>query len=205
MHQKENIEMQNQQLLIDAYRIFFDANDYEPAILIGYCRLMKEILGQEMESTVCDIVLHQLIKVCKNFKDNAQFVLIARYGLNGKKPMTLEDIGEILYLTKSGVLNICNKSIEKLKGETLAKQYNIKVRKNCMALHNFSPTYNHISVLKLSTRTYNALSRAGITTVQQFMALSLKELQEMKGVGQNTLNEIFEKQKELNSQRSQNN
>ncbi len=50
-----------------------------------------------------------------------------------------------------------------------------------------------IEKLRLSDRTYNALLRNGIATVEQLRQLSDRELQEMKGLGTMTIAEIRSK------------
>lgn len=195
-------DAQSAQLLVDAHRIFFDASDYEPNILIGYCRLIKDILGEEADSIVCDIVLAGLIKSCKKLKDNTQFALITRYGLNGKKPMTYAEIGEILYMTKSDVYSLCDRALQRLRLKSYAMQYNIPIRKQHLCTQGALPANNHLSVLKLSTRAHNALYKHGITTVQTFMKLSPEYMNLIRGLGKKCIAEILQKQQELSKTNS---
>lgn len=188
------------QLLVDAYRIFFDANDYEPSVLIGYCRLVKDILDNNVQDAVCDIVLAQLIKVCNNFSHNSRFALIAKYGLNGKPPMSFTDIGEELYITASSASKLCSHALKKLRAKELFRQYSISARKQYMLQPEILITTNHICVLKLSTRVHNALSNYGITTIQQFLKLSISTIKGIPSLGATSINEILEKQKEIKSQ-----
>ncbi len=197
MTNEQKLRQQNSILLVDAYRIFFDAHNYEPAILIGYCRLVKDIFVNEMQNAVCDIVLHELMAVCKKFKDNSQFALIAKYGLTGKDPLTFDEIGNILYMTPSSVSHLCSSAIGKLKNDTLAKQYSLAARKRHMNTPSAVLANTHICTLNLSTKTYNALCNANIFTLRQFTKLTIQTLQSLKGVGETAINEILEKQKEL--------
>lgn len=189
----------DRQLLVDAYRIFFDANDYEPFILKGYCRLVKDILDINIQDVVCDIVLAQLMKVCSNFSRNSQFALIARYGLNGNPPMSFADIGNELYITASSASTLCSHALKKLRSKELLMQYNISARKQYMMQPETLITTNHICALKLSTRSHNALSNYGITTIQQFLKLSISTIKEIPSIGATSIHEILEKQKEIKS------
>ena len=193
-------ESDERQLLVDAYRIFFDANDYDPPILKGYCRLAKDILNINTDDVVCDIVLAQLMKVCNNFSKNSQFVLIARYGLNGNSPMSFVDIGKKLYITASSASTLCSQTLKKLRAKELFMQYNISARKQYMMQRETLISTNHICALKLSTRTHNALSTYGITTIQHFLNLSITTLKDIPGIGATCIQEILAKQKEVKSQ-----
>ena len=197
MKKEEMLQQERSLLLTDAYRIFFDATDYEPNILIGYCRLIKDVLKDDIKHSDYDIVLHRLIKVCKNFNDNSKFILMARYGLTGQAPLSFKEISNVLFLSTSSVSNLCTKALEKLRSDTLSQQYSMSAKKRCMSNYSSFLANNHICILNLSAKTYNALLRANIITLQQFNKLNDKSLKHIKGIGELSIIEILEKQKEL--------
>ncbi|MBQ8044457.1 MAG: hypothetical protein IJ272_10020 [Clostridia bacterium] len=195
MTKEEKKQEERRLLLNDAYRIFFDANDYDHDVLIGYSRLVREILGEETDITICDIILYQLIKTCQAFKPATYLALQYRFGLTGEQPMSYSNIGKLLFCSSDSASNLCKQAISKLRNHTLAKKYNVKVRKHYMCLPESFPINNHISVLQLSVRTHNALSRAGITTVPDFLKLSIDDIKKIRHLGDRSIAEIIEKQK----------
>lgn len=197
MTKEEKLQQEESVLLADAYRIFFDANDYDTKTLIGYCRLVREIFGNEINNMVCDISLYQLIKVCQEFRPNTQTALKYRFGLNGEEPISYTAIGKKIYCSTDTTSSFCKQAITKLRSPVLSKRYNILVRKSSMVLQCDHPTNMHISTLKLSTKAYNALFRAGIYTVEQFLRLDEISLRNIKSFGDKIVAEVLAKQKSI--------
>jgi RNA polymerase primary sigma factor len=84
---------------------------------------MNEILYDKNEMTFEDSlerknVEHELTSILKTLPERDYEVITSYFGLMGKKPMTLEEIGSQFGLTRERVRQIKEKCISKLKGAT---------------------------------------------------------------------------------------
>jgi len=100
------------------------------------CETNKEEIEEEdvIESTMndlfcCEETLEQKKENEKNIvnellselTDREQSIIIDYYGLDNKKPMTLEDIGKSIGLSKERVRQIISNALKKLRNEALLK------------------------------------------------------------------------------------
>jgi RNA polymerase primary sigma factor len=70
-----------------------------------------------------NVNLHDILKESlKELSEREQKIIVLRYGLSGNTPLTLEEIGKILGITRERVRQIQNKAITKMKSFTVIKE-----------------------------------------------------------------------------------
>ena len=81
-----------------------------------------ELYEKPEETTVSNALKEDMDKLLDTLKPNEAKVLRLRYGLNGYKPMSLQEIGEQCNLTKERVRQIEKKAIFRLQNPTRMKR-----------------------------------------------------------------------------------
>lgn len=80
------------------------------------------ILSDEEEETNKEITDNQrkiILKLMENLTKKEQFIINKYFGIDGKEPLTLEEIGEHLNLTKERVRQIKSKILRKMRSDIL--------------------------------------------------------------------------------------
>jgi RNA polymerase primary sigma factor len=135
-----DIDNLNPALKIDKHKIEFAmANEN------GYVNSLDMVLTNDSNSgTYHDVLENKSIRstdhiICDEFnkklfnalinqlKDKQKRVLIMLYGLDGKEPLTLDQVSEIIGLTREGVRQIKNKSIKYLRNRAVDFGLNIEM------------------------------------------------------------------------------
>ncbi|MFW6344674.1 MAG: sigma-70 family RNA polymerase sigma factor [Sediminispirochaetaceae bacterium] len=73
--------------------------------------------------SVFNITLQDLLdRSLEELSDREEKIIRLRYGLSGKSPLTLEEIGKILGITRERVRQIQNKAIVKMRSHTVIRE-----------------------------------------------------------------------------------
>ncbi|BDU50711.1 sigma-70 family RNA polymerase sigma factor [Haliovirga abyssi] len=112
----KNLEMRNEEVerilnLINVSYVSFDetfADNIDFHNIIADDDLLEEQIFDDFEN-------HQLMNLLNYLNPKEKIVLIYRYGLFNTNPLTLEDIGEKLNLTRERIRQIQNAALSKLK------------------------------------------------------------------------------------------
>lgn len=88
---------------------------------------LGELIPEE-EYSVEDIILNmdlanKLKDAIEILDDRSKGILIRRFGLNGKEPMTLEEIGKVYNVTRERIRQIESKALNKLRSPSIIKKY----------------------------------------------------------------------------------
>jgi RNA polymerase primary sigma factor len=84
--------------------------------------ILSEDYTEPFES-VFNVTLQDLLdRSLDELSDREQKIIRLRYGLNGKSPLTLEEIGKILGITRERVRQIQNKAILKMRSHTVIQE-----------------------------------------------------------------------------------
>jgi len=130
--------------------------------------------------------------------ERMQFVIQQYYG-NRK---TYEQIGREMKITRQRVHMLCQQALKQLMNSNksiylyyglegakiiIDKANDVQLRKHD---DSYMPEPDYISKLGFSKRTYNALTREGITTIGQLISLSDSDLMSIKSLGTKSIAEI---------------
>lgn len=181
-------------LLRSAKKCFVDYKNYRNDKLVGYMRLVGKIYNSYNVGKK-SIMIANIEKVIQSLPRKNIDVINMRFF----EHLTLQEIGEKMFVTRECVRIIENKSISFLR--IRQKEYRIteqlqfnKQKEELLQKINFGKTSNcsiSIDELYLSTRASNALKSAGVNTIEQLVTYSKRELLEIENIGYETADEIL--------------
>jgi RNA polymerase primary sigma factor len=95
------------------------SNDKDDNALVDY--LTDEDQISPDEGTYSNALTEDMEKALNTLTDREKLILTLYFGINGKDPLTLEDIGKKLDLTRERIRQIKEKAIQRLRHSTRAK------------------------------------------------------------------------------------
>jgi RNA polymerase primary sigma factor len=182
----------------------------------------------DTESATPDIIiqdnecLERLRALLHHLDERERSILTFRYGLDGNRPKTLEEVSAIIGRTRERVRQIQMHALKKLRcllededdlKEAHERQQAAKINgdpvkvagiaasgrsrpRKSKAMGHTQPALfddsSEVSVLELSTRVRNGLHSAGITTVSQLATATQDELMSIRAFGAKCLLEVRE-------------
>lgn len=197
--------------------IFVDKLLIPDDLIVPYYRLAKDIAGDSLkENSIFFISVH---KELLSFKEiytqlpvNQRYTIIEYYGLLGKEPKTLNEIGHLLNLSGSRIGQLREKALLALRKskiferctvkyletlsiyfEELSNYYNIEYYKYKGQVIEKQTLETDIDYLNLPVRTNNALRRYGYNTIDAVRRMSKDELLCIRNIGPKARNEIWQK------------
>lgn len=113
--------------------------------------------------------------------------------------LTFKEIGNNFGVSQARTYQIVKKALAKLrnKRKLFITSYALNAKKfkkneeDNFEISELPVEEQDISVLDISTRSYNALKRKGIHTIEQLTGVSLKELFRMRNLGMKSVKEIL--------------
>lgn len=216
--------MNNNEKLMEAYRIFADAVLYSDLSLLHYIELVTDVF-QSTKEISC--YFGDLEKYNSPIED--RFFLISRinwaiselptddaklinmyYGLNGYETSDLQTIAESIHVSYNTVLKLRNTLLRHLASPSkiikaiipfIREENEERITKgNYLIVPDLSLEQFFIdSPLPggINVRCYNALRRKGIKTVQQLIDFPEDELPKIRNLGTRSIEFILQKKKEL--------
>ncbi len=165
--------------------------------------------------------IQRLRNLVKKLDRRERTILIMRYGLDGSRPKTLEEVSKFIGRTRERVRQIQMQALKKLRGmiedENLERAEamrraaqagtvpgngsKIKAAINAAALKPGALGYQReellacsdpVTELCLSTRSTNSLLNDGIKTIAQLAAKSERDLMKIRYFGEKCLHEVVE-------------
>jgi len=197
-------ELERQETLNEAWRVFADAMNYSDDALICYSALVKTLYGTVSlnEFQDRDILLANVDKAISTLMPKEQEIVFMRYGLNGNGPMSRTDMATHYNVTRERIRQQEVKILRKLRHPIRAHYIISKERaRHQEVLKLAEKRKNAIKQLKqdtaieyvdMSVRTYNCLKRAGIDTMGQLVELSYDDLIRIKNMGKHHIEEVFQ-------------
>ena len=135
-----------------------------------------------------DEQLNKFLGLLDELTDREEAVLLYRYGLMDGKCYTLAELGSKFGVTGERIRQIEIKAIRKLRHPARSKAlFEQPVEKESLAVDLNTP----IKETRLSIRTINCLTRAGINTVGDLRKVSFEDLIHAKNLGRKSLKEIL--------------
>ena len=95
------------------------SNDKDDNALVDYLTDENEVLPDE--NTYTNALSDDMEKALDSLTDREKLILTLYFGLSGEEPLTLEDIGKRLELTRERIRQIKEKAIQRLKHSSRAK------------------------------------------------------------------------------------
>ena len=95
------------------------SNDKDDNALVDYLTDADQVSTDE--GTYNNALTEDMEKALNTLTDREKHILTLYFGLNGKDPLTLEDIGKRLDLTRERIRQIKEKAIQRLRHSTRAK------------------------------------------------------------------------------------
>lgn len=169
----KNLTRKNQQLLLQARKIFIDENEYDEYELIGYCRLVKAACKKLKERPDGDVRISSIQNVLKTLDKKRWDVLRWRYW----DGYTRATIGAWLGVSGERIRQLESKGFDLVK----------------FTLNESSGDTTSIEALNLECSSYRALKRAGINTIEQLVKLTPKQLLGINRIGKSSFGDIKQK------------
>lgn len=176
-------------------------------------KLMYDILKMEKDKVlILDIAEEEIILdiIAEALTEKETVVIGLRYGFNGEETKSLKYIADLFGMRSESIRQIEEKALNKLRNpkyfrrflpnnslnmETMEEQEPIKGLKedieekgtSTLNMQNFD-----IIELGLSTRTYNALRRVGVETLEQLSRFTVYDLMHIHNLGKKSIDEIIQ-------------
>lgn len=183
-------------------------------------RLINAVLGTTNEELIIlDIAEEDTIIniLTSTLTERECFVVKRRFGFITGKPETLEEVSKHVGVNREWTRQIESKALRKLRNpkrlRMLLPNYNLRMQAinehyRLIGLEkqlqeeefktlNTTALNIHISELNLSKRSYNALYRRGIDTVDDLTKYTITELMRIQNFGEVSMKELLGKLKEL--------
>lgn len=161
--------------ILEVREIFVDASQYNNEELIGYCRLIKSLCKKQKERIEVKIQIAAINEILKQLDERTYDILRRRYWLG----WTRCEIGTLM-----------NLSGERVRQIEVAVQGKLKF---LLKKGEGSVEIVAIERLNFDSRSYLALKRANINTLQEVVMLSQHDLLSIKGIGVKSTDEIKQK------------
>ena len=184
--------------------VFYDFELLSKGLVKGYYLLSVEIIGlyEIEERSIISKELKSSIHELLNKQQKAY--ITERYGLNGAKIQTLEEIGQKHNVTRERVRQVLDEAHKILRASkknfyvptrikylTIKKQEIEKELEHYTNQKNRQPVEITIHDFPFSTRAFNVLFNNDIITYKQLMSLTPSKLIKMKNMGLKTVDEIW--------------
>lgn len=177
----KNSKSKNEQLALEARKLFIDANAYDEYEVVGYYRLIRALCKKFNKKTNRQIRIENIQEILKTFDMRKYAILRWRFW----EGYTRANIGTLFGVSHERIRQIENVSLERLMP--------------LISEHEWTENSIPIEALGLNTRGYLALKREGINTIEQLIQ---KEFLSIKGVGPGVAKIVNQKLKDLNRQLS---
>ena len=169
----KNLTRKNQQLLLQARKMFVDENQYDEYELIGYCRLVKVTSKKMKEIPEGSICISKIYNVLKTLDKRRYNILRWRYWDGHARIIIARWLG----ISEERIRQLESKGISLVK---MVLSYNVEGTVG-------------IEVLNLEPTTYFALKRAGINTIDQLVEVTPNQLLAINRIGKNAFENIKQK------------
>lgn len=170
-----------EQLLIEANKLFVDANEYLDKDKIACLRIILKFKNYsdvfEKDNVKIEDIMKAILELSKKY-----YEIVNLYYFEGK---SLKEIASIVGLSPQRIGQLDDKIICQIKN--LIKKNAVK-QNNKFAENKEVP----ISCLNLSARTYNALTRTGVETLGDLLECSYEDLKRKRNMGKKCIKEIEE-------------
>lgn len=195
-------EAKREYLLREARRIFVDTDNWSEYDLIGYCRLFKALYEDQPIADNCASI-SGLTTTYRKLSEEAERAIYLRYFLN----MTYNEMLTNMYPIHSiaTIRLIVSNALDAIRAQ--AKSFYFPERQKFLlqyaaffgAITSGRPSSDDIPVrqLGLSTRTGNALHRAGVFTASQMHFKTDEELLKIRNLGHIGVEEIHKMRQKL--------
>lgn len=182
------IKAKKQISISEAKRIFFDKHRYNDYTIAGCFRLIQAINGKTNNIMDDGLSIANIERVLNGVDSEYRQIIIFRFW----ECYTLQEIADKYSVTRENIRQKQMCALQEVKRKLMSERFRFDEKTSNQkesGLNGLKP----IEVLRLSGRTYNALRRAGINTVNRLITLSKKELLKIPNFGEWSLNEIQEK------------
>lgn len=135
----------------------------------------------EIESAYIDKDLHskifELLDRC-NLSDKEKDILILRFGLNGNKVLTLEEIGKIYKITRERIRQIEAKALQKIRKSRYIKSFAIYMNKPNRAIEYIDESRRLGKAAIIEESTMNNIRLISIENISTDLLPNLREILE---------------------------
>lgn len=216
----KSLSSAEREVLRKAKRIFVDFGRVKTEDLVACYDLCSDTFGNKdtdfAQNDEMRFVAKNIIEAVKQLPCRSREYICLKYGFDGGLKHTSCDIAILMGITERELVKIKSKAFELFRKKSkdifvINVLAELELRNKALEAHirlleekTKSVESSSIVVDKklikcfgLSTRAYNILRRNGVSTVEEFVNLSMEWVSQCRGVGPDTFKEIEEKQKEI--------